>query len=65
MRKHFRDCVGICEAAGLTVVEVDPSRRHLRIRCAEGNLTFPSTPGDTRWRQNMRSVVRRMARGVL
>lgn len=65
MHKHRRECVGICTAAGLTVLEVDCSRRHLLIRCAEGNVTFPSTPSDARWRQNMTSVARRKARRVL
>lgn len=65
MRKHWNECTAICEAAGLRVIGLDTKRRHLRVTCAEGYLTFPSTPSDTRWRHNMASVARRLARGDL
>ena len=63
MHKHVRDCVAICIGEGLSVRHVDKRRRHLLVECVEGALTFPKTPSDFRWRDNMRSVARRMARG--
>lgn len=65
MRKHVRDCIAICEAEGLCVQHVDEARKHLLIECVEGPLFFPKTPSDVRWRNNMRSVARRAARGCL
>ena len=62
MRKHNRDCIGICIAAGLTVTGSENQRRHFRVNCEEGPLTFPSTPSDHRWRKNMRSEARRLAK---
>lgn len=65
MRKHTRECIAICLAEGLYVRHVNEARKHLLIDCAEGPLFFPKTPSDVRWRNNMRSVARRAARGCL
>ena len=65
MNKHFRDCIAICNGAGLSVLHVDGHHKHLHIECSEGRLVFPKTPSDVRWRYNMRSVARRMASGCL
>ena len=65
MHKHVRDCIAICTGEGISVRHVDERRKHLLVECAEGGLFFPKTPGDFRWRYNMRGVARRMARGNL
>lgn len=65
MHKHLRDCRSICMEAGLTVLSVDTTRRHLRINCVEGNVVFPKTPGDFRWRLNGLRSARRVARGAM
>lgn len=64
MNKHMRECRAICEDAGLSVLGIDTRRRHLTIRCVEGAVVMPSTPGDHRWRLNARGVARRLARGL-
>lgn len=64
MNKHRRDCISICQDAGLTVLGMEPRRRHLAVRCVEGLVVMPTTPSDHRWRSNARSVARRMARGL-
>ena len=63
MRKHHRDCRAICEDAGLTVLGIDPRRRHLVVLCDEGPLFMPCTPSDRRWRLNARAQARRLADG--
>lgn len=60
MRKHYQDCISICEAAGLTVSELKRGKKHIKVICAEGFLVMPSTPSDRRWQKNASSVARRM-----
>lgn len=61
MHKHERTCRAICAAAGLTVIGLDPTRRHLHIHCVEGDVVFPKTPGDYRWDKNALRSARRVA----
>ena len=61
MRKHIKDCQRICEAAGLSVLDVEFRGKHMAIICSEGRVFMPNTPGDFRWRYKARSFARRMA----
>lgn len=63
MSKHKRDCVRLCEEAGLDVFCVEHRSRHLAMHTTKGFLIFPSTPSSYRWRMNMRAQARRLARG--
>jgi len=60
MRKHLKQCVSICQDAGLTVSEIRRGKKHLKVICAEGFVVMPSTPSDRRWQRNALSVARRM-----
>lgn len=61
MSKHERECVGICKAAGLTVLTMSARGKHLKIICRQGTVICPCTPSDQRWSKNMRSLARRLA----
>ena len=60
MRKHYQECISICQHAGLTVSEVKRSKKHVKVICEEGFIVMPSTPSDRRWQRNASSVARRM-----
>lgn len=62
MNRHRRDCIGLCDEAGLEVLRVEHRGRHMAIHTPKGMLTFACTPSDRRWRLNMRSCVRRLAK---
>lgn len=62
MSKHKRECLRLCEQAGLEVEFVEHRSRHLAIHTVKGFLIFPCTPSDQRWRANMRSEARRLAK---
>jgi hypothetical protein len=64
MRKHYRECISICQNAGLTVSEVKRGKKHIKVICEEGFLLMPSTPSDRRWQRNALSVARRMVSTV-
>lgn len=60
MSKHQKDCVRICERAGLTVLDVKFGGKHLKVVCRQGIVVCPCTPSDVRWSKNLRSVARRI-----
>ena len=62
MTKHLRDCIRICEDAGLGVREARHRAKHLVVICDEGPVFFASTPSDWRWTRNARAFARRLAR---
>lgn len=62
MTKHRHECLRLCEQAGLDVSSVEHRSRHLAVHTSKGMLVFPNTPGDHRWRLNMRAQARRLAR---
>jgi hypothetical protein len=62
MNKHYRDCVGICKDAGLTVLGIERRGHHLSVKCEEGFIICPGTPSDHRWRLNLRATARRFGR---
>ncbi len=62
MNKHKRDCKRICYEAGLHPIRIEHRRKHLAVICEEGMLICPSTPSDRRFRHNLASFARRMAR---
>lgn len=61
MNKHNRDCLNLCREAGLRVIGSEPRGCHWAVVCEEGRMFFPKTPSDWRWRNNARSVARRLA----
>ena len=61
MRKHFINCISICEAAGLTVGQITRSKKHVKVICDEGFVIMPSTPGDRRWQMNALSAAKKVA----
>jgi hypothetical protein len=60
MSKHKRECIELCRAEGLTVIGSRNRGKHWAVTCAEGEIIFPSTPSDRRWRYNARAFVRRL-----
>ncbi len=62
MNKHERDCLSICREAGLHPTRIEHRSKHLAVICEEGMRICPSTPSDRRFRHNLASVARRMAR---
>lgn len=62
MSRHRRDCLIMCEQAGLEVTSLEHRSGHLALHTNKGMLIFPSTPSDHRWRLNMRALARRLAR---
>ena len=64
MTRHERDCLRLCDEEGLTELRLAHRGRHLAVVHAAGTVFFPCTPSDRRWRRNMRSLVRRVARGA-
>lgn len=63
MNKHKRECIDICAHNGATVIGLRHRGKHLSVVCAEGEVFFPCTPSDWRWRHKAGSTVRRMVRG--
>ena len=61
MSKHHRDCVRICEQAGLSVLQISFGGKHLKVVCAQGTVVCPSTPSDHRWVRQLRAFARRLA----
>jgi len=61
MRKHFNNCISICEAAGLTVEQIKRSKKHVKVICQEGFVIMPSTPSDRRWQMNALSAAKKVA----
>jgi hypothetical protein len=59
-RKHLRECIGICQAAGLTVKRTGMRGRHMAVYCDEGFVTCPCTPSDHRWRDNLKATARKL-----
>ena len=62
MNKHKRDCLRLCDEAGLDVTGIEHRRGHMAFHTTQGLLFFPSTPSDYRWRMNMRAQARRLGR---
>lgn len=62
MNKHHRDCLRLCADAGLEVLNFEHRGRHLALHTNKGFLSAPCTPGDRRWRMNMRAQARRLAK---
>lgn len=62
MTKHSRECIKVCTEAGLSVERMEHGSRHIHMHTSKGMLVFPSTPSDQKWKVNMRSVARRLAR---
>jgi hypothetical protein len=62
MRKHKQELLSVCRDAGLNPISVSHRGKHLCVECEEGRLFCPSTPSDRRYRHNLRSVARGMAR---
>jgi len=61
--KYKRECRRLCEQAGLDVAYIEHrGGGHLAMHTEKGFLIFPGTPGDRRWRLNMRAHARRLAR---
>lgn len=63
MTKHKRECLRLCEQAGLEVSDIEYRSRHLAFHTSKGMLIFPCSPSDHRWHMNMRAQARRLARG--
>lgn len=61
MNKHIQECRRVCQAAGLSVLEIKHGKKHLKIVCSQGTITCGCTPSDWRWFRNLRSIARRMA----
>ena len=62
MNKHKRHCVRICRKAGLHPICTQQRGKHWAVICEEGMVICPSTPSDRRFRHNLASSARRMAR---
>lgn len=60
MRKHERECIRLCRAAGLSVLRITYGK-HLKIICQQGTIVCASTPSDVRWARNMQALARRVA----
>jgi len=61
MTKHERNCLTICEAAGLDIIRLSVNGRHLKIVCRQGMIVCAKTPSDWRWSRNLRSLAKRVA----
>lgn len=61
MHKHKRECLRICQVAGLNVLDLRYAGKHMAIVCSEGVLSCPCTPSDQRWARNFAAQARRLA----
>ena len=61
MSKHQRECVRICQRAGLVVLGIRFGGKHLKVVCEQGTIVCPCTPSDCRWKQQMRALCRQIA----
>lgn len=64
MNRHYRDCLRVCRAAGLTPRGIEHRGKHFAVVCAEGLVFCPSTPSDRRSRNNLQAFARRLARAT-
>lgn len=62
MTKHLRECLDICQRAGLNTLGIESRGKHVAIRCVEGTVFCATTPSDHRSQKNLRALARRIAR---